>query len=246
MTDATAPRIACITGVSKGLGAALAADLLTRGFDVVGFGRSADPVLSGARFRLVAVDLADVAKLDAVAAAAFAEVAAREPALAVLVNNAAVAGPTGPVGTLVADELVASLAVNLAAPLVLANAFVRALRGRGAARIVNVSSGAAVRPLPGCVAYCAAKAGLEMIASVVGSEAPAGVDAVTLRPGIIDTPMQRYMRTRPQDALPIVGVFREFHASGRLQSAEQTARRIVERVVLGDVESGAVLSYDQL
>ena len=245
MTDAPL-RIACVTGVSRGLGVAMAADLLGRGWEVVGLGRSADPALAGERFRLVAVDLAHLNALEQVAVATFADVAARRPARAVLVNNAAVAGPTGLVGRLSADEIAVSLAVNLAAPLILANAFVRALAGTVPARVVNVSSGAAANPLPGCVAYCVGKAGLEMIAQVIAAERPAGVEAVTIRPGIIDTPMQVYMRTREREALPVADMFQGFHASGSLQSPGETARRIVDHVVLADVADGALLSYRDL
>lgn len=238
-----APRIACVTGVSRGLGVALAADLLGRGWEVVGIGRSADASLVGPRFRQVVADLARTESLDAVAASTFDAVAARSPSHAVLINNAAVAGPAGTVGSLAAREVAEALAVNLAAPLILANAFVRALRGRAAARVVNVSTGAAVRPLPGCAAYCSAKAGLEMIGAVIAAEGAPGVDAVTIRPGIIDTPMQAYMRSRDAADLPIVDVFQQFHASGSLQSPAETARRIVERLVLGAVRNGAVVDY---
>lgn len=246
MADADAPRVACVTGVSRGLGAALAAELVARGFEVVGLGRSARAALTGPRFHLVSVDLADLAGLDAIAADAFAAIAARSPAFAVLINNAATAAPAGPLGTLAADELAHAFAVNLAAPVILANAFLRALAGRSRVRVIDVSSGSAVQPLPGTAAYCAAKAGLEMASKVGAAEARAGVDFVALRPGIIDTPMQAFVRTRSPEALPDVGMFREWHASGALQSPEETARRIVERVVLGEQANGAVLRYQDL
>jgi NAD(P)-dependent dehydrogenase (short-subunit alcohol dehydrogenase family) len=246
MADAIAPRVACVTGVSRGLGAALAAELVARNFEVVGLGRSAHASLAGPRFRLVSTDLADLAQLDAIAASAFAAIAAQSPAFAVLINNAATAAPAGLLGTLAAAEIAHAFAVNLVAPVILANAFVRALAGRVPARVIDVSSGSAVNPLSGTVAYCAAKAGLEMASKVGAAEAPAGVDFVVIRPGIIDTPMQEFVRSRSPDALPAVGMFREWHASGALQSPEDTARRIVERVVLGEQVSGAVLRYQEL
>jgi len=246
MADAAPQRAACVTGVSRGLGVALAAELVARGFEVVGIGRSAHASLEGPRFRLVSADLANLAQLDAIAAGAFAAMAARSPTFAVLINNAATAGPVGPIGMLAADELAASFAVNLAAPAVLANAFVRALRGRVRIRVVNVSSGSAVKPLPGTAAYCAAKAGLEMLGAAAAAEAVEGVEIVTIRPGIIDTPMQEYIRTRSADMLPDVDMFRDFHASGSLQTPADTARRIVERVVLAPVLGGAVLRYQDL
>ncbi len=237
-------RVACVTGVSRGLGAALAAELLARDFDVVGLGRGAAAALGGARFRLVRVDLADPDAVATAARATFGGIAAGAAAYAVLVNNAAVAGPVGPLGTLDARDIAASLATNVVAPLILADEFVRALAGRTRLRIVNVSSGAAARALPGCAAYCVAKAGLEMIAPVAAAERAPGVEAVSVRPGVVDTPMQDFMRSQPARALPVVDVFRAFHAQGALQAPGAAARRIVDRAVLSDVASGTTVSID--
>src|SRR5687768_4172451 len=106
-----ADRCAVVTGVSKGLGEAIAANLLTRGFDVIGIGRSAAARLGSDAFRLVVADLADVNALPALVDNLFDELAARRlPSIAV-VNNAAVAGPAGTFGQLEADDVVESLAV---------------------------------------------------------------------------------------------------------------------------------------
>lgn len=237
-------RVACVTGVSRGLGAALAAELLQRGWDVVGLGRSADLALVDPRFRLVVADLADPGALDGIARRTFDDLASPAPARAVLVNNAAVAGPVGALGALDAGELAGALAVNLTAPLLLANAFVRAFAGRCDARVVHVSSGLASRALPAAGPYCTAKAGLEMAAAVAAAETPA-VTTVVARPGIIDTPMQAYLRGQPAARLPDVAIFADFHASGRLQTPQQTARWLADRAIDGDVASGSVLSYPQ-
>ena len=237
--------VACVTGVSRGLGAALAAELLQRGWEVVGLGRRADAALAGPRFRLVVTDLADLGPLDGLARSTFEDLAALAPTRAVLVNNAAVAGPVGALGTLEARELADALAVNLAAPLLLANAFVRAFAGRCASRVIHVSSGLAVRALPAAGAYCVAKAGLEMAAAVGAAEAPQDVVTVVVRPGIVDTPMQSFLRSQPAARLPDVAIFADFHASGRLQTAQATARWLADRAVEGDVANGTVLSYPQ-
>lgn len=242
MGDRGTLRVACVTGVSRGLGVALAAELLTRGFEVVGLGRSADASLTGPRFRFVAADLSRLDALDGIAARMFADVAARAPTAAVLINNAATAGPVGPIGTLAADELADAFAVNLAAPALLANAFVRALAGRARLRVVDISSGSAVHALAGTAAYCAAKAGLEMLGAAAATES-SGATFVTIRPGIIDTPMQAYVRAQPVERLPNVGMFHGFHASGSLRPPAETARWVVDRAVLADVANGAVLSY---
>jgi NAD(P)-dependent dehydrogenase (short-subunit alcohol dehydrogenase family) len=240
--------VAVVTGVSKGLGASLAAALADRSFEVIGLGRSAAKGLEPPRCRLVAADLADVRALAPIVETLFADLAARQPGTIVVINNAAVAGPTGTVGALDAGEVGQSLAVNLLAPAIVADAFVRAFAPHGGdRRLINVSSGAAVRPLPGGGVYCVAKAGLEMLTQVVAAEqGPHGIRAITIRPGIIDTPMQAFLRSQSPERLPSLDLFRGFHAGGQLQSADATAAKIVDRLVFSPVDNGRVYSYAEL
>lgn len=243
-----ADRYAVVTGVSKGLGEALAANLVARGFRVIGLGRSAAARLSSSAFRLVRADLADVGALPAIAASLFVELAQMRPASIALINNAAVAGPAGTIGDLDAASITASLNVNLVAPALLADAFVRAMESvAGDRRLINVSSGAATGPVSGGGIYSIAKAGVEMLTMAIAAEQPAGgVVAITIRPGIIDTPMQAEMRAQPAAKLPSVAMFKSFHESGQLVPPDVTAAKIVDRLVLGRVEPGRVYRYQEL
>ena len=239
-------RVAVVTGVSKGLGAALADVLVARGFEVVGVGRSASRTHPS--LRLVAADLRDVRAAHDAVDRLFAEIAARRPAAIAVINNAAVAGPAGTIDALDVEGVAEALAVNLHAPMIVAGAFLRAFgRGSGDRRLLNVSSGAAAHAIPGIGTYCIAKAGLEMLTSVVAAEYGAhGVIAVTIRPGVIDTPMQVFARSQTREALPSIDMFRGFHDSGQLQPPDATAARIVDRLVIGSVENGRTYSYAEL
>jgi NAD(P)-dependent dehydrogenase (short-subunit alcohol dehydrogenase family) len=243
-----ADRAAIVTGVSKGLGESLAANLLDRGFAVVGIGRSAAKRLDSPAFRLVTADLADVAALPAIVDPLFAALAASRYASIVLINNAAFAGPAGTVGDLSPEETGSSLAVNLVAPTLVANAFIRAFRdASGDRRVINVSSGAAAGPIAGGGVYSIAKAGLEMLTMTIAAEqAQGGIVAITIRPGVIDTAMQVQMRSQPATKLPSVAMFRQLHASGQLVPPDVTAAKIVDRLVLGTVEPGRVYRYQEL
>ena len=147
-----------------------------------------------------------------------------------------------------AARIAQSLAVNLTAPVVLADLFLHTFADdRIARRIVNVSSGAAQSPLPGEALYCVAKAGLEMLTRMLAAEAPGGrLRAITLRPGVIDTPMQAFARSQPKDLLPSVDLFVGFHGSGQLVAPAAVARKVVDRLVLADVEHGRTYSYAEL
>src|SRR5512135_2480240 len=89
-----------ITGVSRGLGEALAAALLDSGAVIVGVGRTASTKLKGARFRHVQCDLADPTAIAAGLAPALRALAESNPSAVTLINNAAVAAPVGLVGHL--------------------------------------------------------------------------------------------------------------------------------------------------
>jgi hypothetical protein len=245
-------RVAIVTGVSKGLGEAVAAALLARGWEVTGIGRSASARLAAAApaFRLVACDFAAIDGVDAALAPAFAAIAAARPVAVCLVNNAATAEPVGVAGGLDAAALVRALGVNLAAPVVVANAFVRHCVNAAAGadcRVVNVSSGLAVRAVPGAGAYSIAKAGLEMLTKMLDADVAApSFRAITLRPGIIDTPMQEFMRARSDAEMPSAPMFREFHASGRLADPDALAARIVSRLIEAPVERGRTYDATEL
>jgi benzil reductase ((S)-benzoin forming) len=237
-----------VTGVSQGLGEAIADALLGRGARVLGVGRRSSPRLVNARYRFVPCDLADPAELAARVGPALRDIAKTRPAYACLINNAATIDPAGVLGMLDTDAIARSLRVNLAAPVALADLFCSAFRDDAARlRVINVSSGAAEHPIAGEALYCVAKAGLEMLTLVLHAEHGSPTfEAITLRPGLVDTPMQAHARAQPPERFPSVGLFRQFHENHQLVPPAIVAAKVVERLVEGDVESGRTYAYAQL
>jgi NAD(P)-dependent dehydrogenase (short-subunit alcohol dehydrogenase family) len=132
--------ITLISGANKGLGRETARRLVEAGHtvllgarDVERGERAADAL--GAEF--VALDVAD----DASVGAAADHVRARYGRLDVLVNNAGVVGPRGPLADTTAAEVLATLDTNLLGVVRLTHAFLPLLRAAANPRIVNVSSG---------------------------------------------------------------------------------------------------------
>lgn len=239
--------VAFVTGVSRGLGAALAASLVARGFDVVGIGRSAPDTLASPRFGLLSCDLARLADLPAVVGPMFDRYARERPQRSVLINNAATAAPVGYLAAADFGEIATAFAVNLSAPAILADLFCRKFVAPLKRRVINVSSGAAVMALAGCSAYCAAKSGLESLTRTLAAEiSDPGFRAIAIRPGIVDTPMQAFLRSQSEDRLPVVEKFIQFHAGGQLAPAETVAAAIVDRLVLGAVEHGRIYNIADL
>lgn len=242
----SAPSAAIVTGVSRGLGEALAVELLHRGFRVLGVGRASSARLRGESYRFAECDLAQPALIAASVAPRLRELASSGLASATLINNAAVAAPAGVLGALDAAELEAAITTNVTAPLVLVDLFCRAFHGSSTAkRVINISSGAAQTPIAGSSAYCVSKAGLEMLTRTLAAEHPE-MQSIAVRPGIFDTGMQAYLRGQDPLAFPSANLFRGFKASGLLKLPAEVAARIVERFVLGEVVQGHVYAHTDL
>jgi benzil reductase ((S)-benzoin forming) len=239
---------AIVTGVSRGLGTALAATLLERGFTVLGIGRASNPALTGASYAFARFDLADAARVDEALTPALRTLRESKPASVCLLNNAATAGPVGTLGRLAADAIVASITINLASVVTLTNLFCRIFTDpEMPRRVINVSSGAAQSALEGESVYCVAKAGMEMLTRTLAAEQRAeGFRAITVRPGVIDTDMQIFARSQSPDVLPSVELFKGFFRDGRLVAPAVVAEKIVTRLVVGEVEHGRTYSYQEL
>ena len=209
-------RTAIVTGVSRGLGEALVAELLAHDWQVVGLARTTPTRVAHGSYRFVRCDLADTCDARRRDAPAFDAIAARAPEAVCLINNAATIDGVGVLGALAPADIATQSRVNLVAPTVLSNLFCDVFADDAIERrIINVSSGAAESTLAGESLYCIAKAGLEMLTRSLAAEHTSGrFRAITVRPGIIDTAMQAFARTQSKTTLPSVDLFKDFHASG--------------------------------
>ena len=221
----SAERFALVTGTSSGIGAAVARELLAHGWQVLGIARRAVRLEHG--YRHLALDLADASTAPAIERELGARLGERRWQRIGLVNNAA-AAPAGRVQNLKADELAAALALNVAMPLWLIGLVARLKPAGTMLRVVNVSSGAAHRAVPGLAAYCASKAALRMAGMVAAAELDGESAIYSYEPGVVDTEMQRAAREMPLDEFPSGAMFRQYHAEGRLAAPELPAADIVE------------------
>ena len=185
-----------VTGASRGLGAEIARWLGRAGARVALVARSEAPLAEVARSAAAsggeALTLpADVSDREA-CAGAVEKTLDRFGRLDGLVNNAGILPPVMTIERSDPDAWVRNIEVNLLAPYYLIRAAIPALR-TAAGRVVNISSGAAVKPIGAWSAYCAAKAALTHLTAVLAVEEPR-VTAVALRPGVIDTEMQAVIR----------------------------------------------------
>lgn len=240
-----------ITGVSRGLGAALARAALAPNRHVIGISRSGNRGLAahaarhGAIYEDIHLSLSD---LDALAVRTDVLLAAMPARItrAVLINNAGTVEPIGANLPLDAHAVARSLAVNVGAAIVLTSRFIAATVHADRRQVLHVSSGAGRTPIRGWATYCASKAALDMHARCInaeqtGSDAPA--KAVSLAPGIIDTEMQLTIRETDHERFPEVERFRALKSEGRLRTPDDAARAVLDyldRPDFGMVEVDAI------
>lgn len=237
-----------VTGTTKGLGAALAARIAADGGNrLIAIARAEEGAIPGGH-RLRA-DLASSRELAAACERAEALLRGKGYDKAVLINNAGVIAPVGPLDEVGAVELERGLAVNLVAPMLLMRWFIRATPHVPLRRIINISSGAGRRPIFGWSAYCAAKAALDMASRTVALECEAralAVEVVSLAPGVVDTPMQEVVRAAPVERFMDVERFRAMKAEGALRPADDVAADILRLEQAGALRGEAVQDLRQI
>ena len=221
-----------VTGTSRGLGAALAAQLLRQGHTVLGMARHVtDTLPAGPRLIQWALDLADPLAVAARLEEWLTNLDGTRFSSANLVNNAGVLSRIGPIDDIRNDDLSNALRVGLEAPMLLTAAFLRATRAWAAPRrVLNVSSGLGRRAMAGSASYCAAKAGLDHFSRCTAldeAQRPNGARIVSLAPGVIDTDMQTSLRNSDPRGFPERDSFLRLKTDGQLVSARDTAASVL-------------------
>jgi NAD(P)-dependent dehydrogenase (short-subunit alcohol dehydrogenase family) len=176
-----------ITGATQGIGLGLARHAPYAGAKIVNISRRTHP-----DYETVLCDMADPDAWDAVCSDFAVRLAAFSGRRAIFINNANVQA-MGPIGVVDPQNYRDAILANCAAPLVLAEAFVREALKRPEIEsgLVLLSSDSAAIPLPGMAAYCASKVAAEHWAEVVRRERAAdgkGPWVVAVRPGAVITP----------------------------------------------------------
>ncbi len=174
---AVPPRVVLITGASSGLGRACAEHLASRGYRVYGTARRVHP--PDGRYEMLRMDVTD----DDDVARVVDHVARTESRIDVVVNNAGF-GIAGAVEETSVAEVRLQFETNVLGPLRVCAAVLPHLRRQGDGLIVNVSSIAALTPLPFQGLYSASKAALEAATEAMRMEVrPFGVRVALLEPG---------------------------------------------------------------
>jgi NAD(P)-dependent dehydrogenase (short-subunit alcohol dehydrogenase family) len=204
MTAHTTTRpVALVTGASRGIGAAVVHELARRGYALALAARTAGDIQTlaaelsagGSPALPIPTDLRrpeEVQRLARLALDHFGRVDA-------LVNNAGIGGSGRRLARLTDDDVDATLATNLYAPIALTRALLPGMLERRRGAVVFIASIAAHVGLPASSLYCTTKFGLRGFALALRRELLcSGVGVTIVSPGFIDTDMTARLRRVPK------------------------------------------------
>jgi NAD(P)-dependent dehydrogenase (short-subunit alcohol dehydrogenase family) len=227
-----------VTGVSTGIGRAIAKVLVEAGIPVFGSVRNAEDANAfeaelGNLATALQFDLRDEAAIAA--AAERVRTAVGADGIAALVNNAGGAFP-GPLEDMPLDRFREQLNVGVTGTLAVTQAFLPLLCGPRPGRIVNISSVSGATAMPFLGAYAAAKFGLEALSDSLRRELMVhGVDVIVIQPAGVVTPI--WQKAAEEDASAYAGTVYEkplaaFHAAAGAAGRSGLPAEAVGRLVL--------------
>lgn len=226
-----------LTGASRGMGLAMAGQLLQAGHTLLCISRQTNAALEplaqagAARLTQWSQDLSEGEAASERLASWLQEQAHTPWASVTLINNAGVIPRIGPMSQSDAADLANALRVGLEAPMQLTAAFLQTTDAWSMPRkVLNISSGLGRRAMASQAGYCAAKAGMDHFTRCLALEEalkPQGAKVCSLAPGVIDTDMQIQLRGADATAFPDQNGFIQLKANGQLTSPSEAGSRIL-------------------
>lgn len=243
-------RTVLVTGASRGIGAATAEILARQGANVILFARS-EAALAEVAQRVeelggTALPVAgDVARMEDCQRVLQMGLRAFDK-LHALVNNAGVIHPITTIDRVDLDAWTKNWKINFLGPLMLTKLSLPYLR-KVQGRVINVSSGAALRAIRGWAAYSTAKAALDHLTLILAAE-ETNITFMGLRPGVVDTQMQVVIVEEGGEGMP-----QDEHAKfvkqkqdGKLVSPDFPGRAIAALALLAPIDwSGETVLWNE-
>jgi len=211
-----------ITGVSSGLGKALAEMLLLEGKSVTGIGRNNS--IEHINYSFQKCDFKNLSEVSQLQLKVDQEEC-------ILINNAGMIGDIDRYSNSDNHQLQEVMQVNTISPMELAKKIYSQLNKKDNFTLVNISSGAANRAIPSWAAYCASKAALNMMSetfSLEEKELGHSPNVYCVSPGVIDTPLQTQIRNSSIEKFSSVENFKRMKNEGELYSPNEAAERLLK------------------
>lgn len=231
-------KIAIVTGVSKGLGKSIATFLLESGIHVYGISRTENKELlkaaeeNSTSYTHFSCDLGQLEAASQTIEKIIRIISSGTVSQLYVVNNAAVVGPIDKAMNMGEEELSRHYNVNAISPMMILNSMLSLSNEKQVSLIgVNITSGAAERPIYGWSAYCSSKASINMYTKAVAleqEEMKTENKVIAFNPGVMDTEVQAEIRASDYDQFIDVETFKNYKRKDLLSDTEAVAGVLVD------------------
>lgn len=217
-------KFAIVTGASKGLGLEIKKIYEENGWNVCDLSRT------GISDNHIKVDLAYPKESVNVLNDYLSNIAIDDIDELVFINNAAILTPIKINGSIMEEDILNSININISSAWLLINTLIKRFRNLNVKKsIINISSGAALKGYPGWSLYCGCKAACEnyinaIFLEEVNMEFPFNI--INFDPGVMDTGMQREIRSSNKIDFPQLDRFIQLKNNGDLVSSSKVANKL--------------------
>ena len=212
-------KTALITGSSKGIGKELSLLLLEKGYTIFGYSRTNS--IRHKNFHFNQIDLSSIQNLESINLPKL-----DEDEHVCLINNAGEIGEIDKFGNKKTNDIINEFNLNTVAPSILSNSFIRSYQDQSNHPIIiNISSGAALRPIESWGTYCQSKAALDMLTKIINQEHNS-IKAYSIYPGVVDTEMQKKIRDTDIEKFALKDVFVEYFRNNELVDPKIISKKI--------------------
>lgn len=229
--------IALITGTGRGIGKALAKLLLINNYNVYGYSRSNS--IQHKNFKFIKTDLSN---LDSIKKIQLPKVEFSSKIL--MVNNAATIGEILPINIKSEQHIISEYNLNIICPTILIKKFINSYSNNKL--LINISSGAANKAIPAWSTYCTTKSGLDMLTKVITEEKHNNLKAFSIYPGVVDTDMQKNIRTSEKKYFPLQQKFIDYYKNNELLTTNNVAHKLLQIIKKSDDYSENIINLSEL
>lgn len=231
-----------ITGGSKGIGKALAKKYASESYKVYSLARS---IVDLQNVTQIPVDLTNEKETIDAFTMVWDEIKKQKITFITLINNAGSLGNISQLENIDARDISQTIFLNTTIPLILSSLFINFTKQLTCIKkIINISSGAAVKPYEGWSVYCTSKAGLDMVTQTIAEEQKRlenEVICIGIRPGVVDTAMQAEIRDTNEQDFMLKQRFIDLKNNNQLYSPNFVANTIYKLDIDNRIESGTTV-----
>ncbi len=235
-----------ITGGNKGIGSGIVLAYKQMGYHITSIARTQNESTTFSDVVQISFDLSNPVSLEKVFTSVLNNLKKEDVERIVFINNAGTLGKIGRLENNSAQEIQNIIQLNSITPFLLNSLFLNATKSwKCNKKIINISSGAAVKPYYGWSLYCASKAAIDMMTKAIAVEQETienGTKIIAIYPGVVDTDMQSKIRDTSIENFIDLPRFIDLKESNSLVSIETIGQEIYTIDQLDNYPNGAILN----